>query len=566
MATATTPRSNLTHIGGWKLGRTLGRGAYAHVRLATHSSGHKAACKILPALHQTPGQPATWDQTVDAIEAHKEVVLLKALSGAGVPGIVGLEGVIEQGGWTYVFLTLYPTSASALPRGWAHDHVLVFFRHLLHSVNALHRLNISHEDLKRSNVLVDATGLPALVDFGFSHFRPEAGLVKSAGGTLEYSSPEKVLDGFYEPKANDVWSLGILLLKLLNLPHPYQLSYTGDHSNDMKRDIIYGKAVYRLPKEEKGPGRLGELIRGMLEREPHRRWKIRKILKHPYLATSYADPPPFEAPMADRFPMHRIHPSVVDNICFLAHLYGDFALCETARKIEARIVGNEPCWEKQWAAMLSAWSKRTEMHPNAIPTAITPLKAKSDPAARSRQVASAQGRALREIYLSPNVRTDKGAHSHDEAFAVGHEGVPPKAARKSRIYAMQTKEQSQRPRSIVDRAVVPASNSTAAPAKEDGIDTIDMDVQPVQAPALRRPLRSARGQVKDAGLPELRTLERSKIGLPYDVENRPPAAVLTSNPSVPAGHLEGLTLNHPSPRITRGKAMEMRRQKGIRAS
>jgi hypothetical protein len=29
-----TPRGSLTHIGNWKLGRTLGRGAYAHVRLA----------------------------------------------------------------------------------------------------------------------------------------------------------------------------------------------------------------------------------------------------------------------------------------------------------------------------------------------------------------------------------------------------------------------------------------------------------------------------------------------------------------------------------------------------
>jgi hypothetical protein len=37
---------------------------------------------------------------MDAIEAHKEVVLLKALAGAGIKGIVGLEGVLESGGWT----------------------------------------------------------------------------------------------------------------------------------------------------------------------------------------------------------------------------------------------------------------------------------------------------------------------------------------------------------------------------------------------------------------------------------------------------------------------------------
>jgi hypothetical protein len=42
----------------------------------------------------------TNDEYIDAVEAHKEIVLLKALAGARIPGIVGLEGVIEEGGWT----------------------------------------------------------------------------------------------------------------------------------------------------------------------------------------------------------------------------------------------------------------------------------------------------------------------------------------------------------------------------------------------------------------------------------------------------------------------------------
>jgi len=112
-----TPRSTLTHIDNWRLGQTLGRGAYGtshlhhpsdygmadsagHVRLATHVNGRKAACKILPALHHDRAQPITWDQTVDATEAHKEVVLLKALSGLKMPGVVELEGIVEQDGWT----------------------------------------------------------------------------------------------------------------------------------------------------------------------------------------------------------------------------------------------------------------------------------------------------------------------------------------------------------------------------------------------------------------------------------------------------------------------------------
>lgn len=94
---------------------------------------------------------------------------------------------------SYVFLTLYPCSISSISKPWASDAVVIFFRRLLHTVRNLHQLNVSHEDIKRSNVLADSQGSPVLVDFGFSHFKANGGYVKSAGGTLDYSSPEKTL-------------------------------------------------------------------------------------------------------------------------------------------------------------------------------------------------------------------------------------------------------------------------------------------------------------------------------------------------------------------------------------
>lgn len=80
--------------------RTLHPLTPAHVRRATHrDNGYEVACKILPALH-VPGVPVTWDKVLDATEAYKEIVLLKALAGAGIPGIVQLEGMMEEEGWT----------------------------------------------------------------------------------------------------------------------------------------------------------------------------------------------------------------------------------------------------------------------------------------------------------------------------------------------------------------------------------------------------------------------------------------------------------------------------------
>ncbi|OCF32299.1 CAMK/CAMKL protein kinase [Kwoniella heveanensis BCC8398] len=445
-----TPRSTLTHIGAWKLGKTLGRGAYAHVRLATHTTGHRAACKILPALHHKPGLQVSWDQTVDAIEAHKEVVLLKALAGANVSGIVGLEGVIEQGGWTYVFLELHQYSASRITPPWHHNYLAPFFRHLLHSVHSLHTLNVSHEDLKRSNILVDKYCRPYLVDFGFSHFKPFGGLVKSAGGTLDYSSPEKTADVMYDPKANDVWSLGIILLKILGFPHPYSFSTQDETSTIVKQRIIDHSPCYCFPPGATKPSGVGELITGMLERDPKKRWKIPRILRHPYLRTNVPDPKPFSVPPKNLSFMHRIPFNIVEDICFLAHLNGEFALCETTRKIEIKLSGTDPCWEKQWAGMIGAWSKRAEMEWEPIPAAITPLRAKSDPTNNRRASNPAKSatankpQALREIHLTPNRNMQTPSRDITTALHGQHnkENIPPKRARKSRMYGMKTRVES----------------------------------------------------------------------------------------------------------------------------
>lgn len=95
----------------------------------------------------------------------------------------------------YVFMRLYDGELRGDLGLKSDDKVIPFFRALLRTVEALHRLGVSHEDIKRSNVLILKSHgrlLPVLADFGFAHFVPEGGRVKSLGGTVDYSSPEKV--------------------------------------------------------------------------------------------------------------------------------------------------------------------------------------------------------------------------------------------------------------------------------------------------------------------------------------------------------------------------------------
>ncbi|WVQ74572.1 hypothetical protein IAR50_004173 [Cryptococcus sp. DSM 104548] len=463
-----TPRSLLTQVGNWKLGPTLGRGAYAHVRLATHKNGHQAACKILPALHGNGQRPVTWDETMDAVEAHKEVVLLKALCGAGIEGIAGLEGVMEEEGWTYVFLTIYPRSVSSMPSLWTHDSLIIFFRRLLITTLNLHRLNVSHEDIKRSNVLATSKGLPILVDFGFSHFKADGGFVKSAGGTMEYSSPEKTADKMYDPKASDVWALGILLVKMIGLPHPFT-HYSDDTSTTVKKRVVSGDPRFRWRPQGRIPGGVAELVMGMLEQDPSKRWTIDKILKHPYMKTTYPDPPYFKLPPYETATLHRPSQSVVEDLCFLAYMNGEFALCETSLRIEERLEGKDACWEKRWCGMLGAWSKIAEMDWQDIPAAITPL---AKPRHTVRPVLSTPdpprhlgSKPLKEIHLSPNIpRTSV----HPSLALTDKKPVKPL---QSRFYNMKSKngdptDLTNSQRSTVHQQAVRSSSRGTPPDEE----------------------------------------------------------------------------------------------------
>jgi len=169
------------------------------------------------------------------------------------------------------------------------------FRKVCAAVHFSHQNLIVHCDLKPSNILVTAAGVPKLLDFGIAKLlvrkssdeRGEPSTVGSRPLTPEYASPEQVR-GDVLSTVSDVYSLGILLQQLLTGSRP-ELQQEASKASlpDLPRDLgaILSKALRPDPRDRfSSVERLSEDLRRYLEgfpvlaRQGSSRYKAKKFL------------------------------------------------------------------------------------------------------------------------------------------------------------------------------------------------------------------------------------------------------------------------------------------------
>ncbi|XP_032086315.1 LOW QUALITY PROTEIN: SNF-related serine/threonine-protein kinase-like [Thamnophis elegans] len=256
--------------GLYDLGRRLGRGHFAEVRLARHVfTGERVAVKVIEKSRL--GGAA-------AARLRREVGCMKLVQH---PNVVRLYQVLETPARLYLVLELGDGGdlfdlLTRRPGGLEEAQAKGYFAQVVHAISYCHRLHVVHRDLKPENVLFfQQQGVVKLTDFGFSScFQPGTMLATSCG-SLAYSAPEILLGEEYDAPAVDIWSLGVILYMLVCGHPPFQ------EANDSETLTMILDCRYVIPS---GISLLcADLIAQMLQRDPKQRASLEIIENHLWL-------------------------------------------------------------------------------------------------------------------------------------------------------------------------------------------------------------------------------------------------------------------------------------------
>ncbi|XP_061781563.1 serine/threonine-protein kinase SIK3 homolog isoform X2 [Nerophis lumbriciformis] len=270
-----TTRPPPARVGHYEIERTIGKGNFAVVKLATHIiTKAKVAIKIVDKTQLD-------DENLKKI--FREVQIMKLLKH---PHIIRLYQVMETERMIYL-VTEYASGGEIFDHLVAHGRMAEKdarkkFKQIVAAVHFCHCRNIVHRDLKAENLLLDHNLNIKIADFGFSNLFSRGQLLKTWCGSPPYAAPELFEGKEYDGPKVDIWSLGVVLYVLVCGALPFD----GSTLQNLRARVLSGK--FRIPFFMSTDCEY--LIRHMLVLEPSRRLSMEQICKNKWMRQGDPDP------------------------------------------------------------------------------------------------------------------------------------------------------------------------------------------------------------------------------------------------------------------------------------
>ncbi|XP_063132949.1 serine/threonine-protein kinase MARK2-like isoform X1 [Rattus norvegicus] len=255
-------------IGPYRILKTLGTGNFAQVKLAVH-------------LH-TKMQVALKTLEKDKKNATLISTELEIMKLVDHPNITKLFHVMETSEHVCMVMEYAPGGDLAgriIEVSYIQEEeARHIFTQIVCAVNYCHKNGIAHRDIKPENILMDARRNIKLCDFGLAIKVNTEQKSTVFCGTLPYCAPELFSIQSYDPRALDIWSMGVVLYIMVTKHYPFKAT-TYDKMREEMRDPHY----YIPPKL---PAHIANLIMQLFTIDPLQRPKIGDVAKHQWLQGS----------------------------------------------------------------------------------------------------------------------------------------------------------------------------------------------------------------------------------------------------------------------------------------
>ena len=267
---------NKDELEKYEIGETLGKGAYAEVKLVTNKfTQKKYAMKIYDKekINSNSKKRCVYNEIkILKIINHKNIAKLYEVIKTDKQILI-VQELVEG-----ISLRDYYNKEIRNQKGISIHKEYVFkniFKQIFDAMNYLHKKNIAHRDIKLENILMKKNYEIKIIDFGFASYNPENQVQSFYCGTPNYMPPEIAKKEPYIGQYADLWSLGILVFKFYCADFPFK----GRNEKELYVGIKSGKfnmASYT-------PEYIQKIICGLLVLDPYKRMTCQDVLNSDWL-------------------------------------------------------------------------------------------------------------------------------------------------------------------------------------------------------------------------------------------------------------------------------------------